>query len=108
MASKPALLPDQSDLPVLERAPAKVKPPPLFTVYLLNDDYTPMEFVVIVLQKFFSMGRDQATLVMLKVHREGRGACGTYPKEVAETKVEQVNGFSRMHQHPLQCTMEEV
>ena len=108
MSSKPALLPDQTDLPVLEREPAKVKPPPLFTVYLLNDDYTPMEFVVIVLQKFFSMGRDQATLVMLKVHSEGRGACGTFPREVAETKLEQVNGFSRMHQHPLQCTMEEA
>ena len=108
MSSKPALLPDQTDLPVLERETAKVKPPPLFTVYLLNDDYTPMEFVVIVLQKFFSMGRDQATLVMLKVHREGRGACGTFPREVAETKLEQVNGFSRMHQHPLQCTMEEA
>jgi ATP-dependent Clp protease adaptor protein ClpS len=54
------------------------------------------------------MGRDQATLVMLKVHREGRGACGTFPREVAETKLEQVNGFSRMHQHPLQCTMEEA
>jgi len=107
-ASKSPASPQQTDLPVLERQPAKVKPPPLYTVFLLNDDYTPMEFVVIVLQKFFQMDRDRATLVMLKVHREGRGACGQYPKEVAETKVEQVNGFSRMHQHPLQCTMEEA
>jgi len=80
----------------------------MYQVLLLNDDFTPMEFVVIVLQKFFSMNREKATDVMLRVHREGRGVCGVFTKEVAETKVEQVNGFSRMHQHPLQCVMEEA
>jgi len=101
-------LPGDGGAPVLEKAPAKVAPPPRFTVWLLNDDFTPMEFVVIVLQKFFSMDREQATQVMLRVHREGRGVCGVYPWELAETKVEQVNGFSRVHQHPLQCVMEEA
>ena len=80
----------------------------MFQVFLLNDDFTPMEFVIIVLQKFFSMGREKATQVMLKVHREGRGVCGVYPRDVAATKVEQVGNFSREHQHPLQCVMEEV
>ncbi|MEY4084079.1 MAG: ATP-dependent Clp protease adapter protein ClpS [Pseudomonadota bacterium] len=88
--------------------PEKLAPPPQYTVWLLNDDFTPMEFVVIVLQKFFSMNREKATDVMLRVHREGRGVCGVFTKDVAETKVEQVNGFSKMHQHPLQCVMEEA
>ena len=93
---------------VLEAKKAKVKPPPLFKVMLLNDDYTPMEFVVAVLQMFFSLSREQATQVMLKVHREGMGVCGVYPKDVASTKVEQVGSFARKHQHPLQCVMEET
>ena len=93
---------------VLEAKKAKVKPPPLFKVMLLNDDYTPMEFVVVVLQIFFSLSREQATQVMLKVHREGMGVCGVYPKDVASTKVEQVGSFARKHQHPLQCVMEET
>ena len=93
---------------VLEAKKAKVKPPPLFKVMLLNDDYTPMEFVVVVLQTFFSLSREQATQVMLKVHREGMGVCGVYPKDVATTKVEQVASFARQHQHPLQCVMEET
>ncbi len=93
---------------VLEAKKARVKPPPLFKVLLLNDDYTPMEFVVLVLQKFFSMTREQATQVMLKVHREGMGVCGVYPHDVANTKVEQVKAFSLKHQHPLQCVMEET
>jgi ATP-dependent Clp protease adaptor protein ClpS len=76
----------------------------LFKVILLNGDYT--EFVVVVLQKFFSMTREKATQVMLKVHREGMGICGTYPKDVATTKVEQVVGYARRNQHPLQCVME--
>jgi ATP-dependent Clp protease adaptor protein ClpS len=92
---------------ILEKKAAKVKPPPLFKVLLLNDDYTPMEFVVIVLQKFFSLGREQATRIMLKVHTEGRGVCGVYPKDVAATKVESVLEFARQYQHPLQCVMEE-
>jgi ATP-dependent Clp protease adaptor protein ClpS len=93
---------------VLERQEAKLKPPPMFQVMLLNDDYTPMEFVVAVLQKFFGMGREKATQVMLKVHREGRGVCGVYPRDVAASKVEQVTEYSRQHQHPLQCVMEET
>src|SRR4249920_171586 len=93
---------------LLEVKKAKLKPPPLFKVILLNDDYTPMEFVVIVLQKFFSMNREQATQIMLKVHREGKGVCGVFPKDVAATKVELVTSFARQHQHPLQCVMEET
>jgi ATP-dependent Clp protease adaptor protein ClpS len=93
---------------VLEKKEARLKPPPMYEVALLNDDYTPMEFVVGVLQKFFGMGREKATQVMLKVHREGRGVCGIYPRDVAATKVEQVSGYSRQHQHPLQCVMEEA
>ena len=91
---------------VLEAKKAKLKPPPMFKVMLLNDDYTPMEFVVVVLQKFFSMTRERATQVMLKVHREGIGICGVYPRDVASTKVQQVAAYSRKHQHPLQCVME--
>ncbi|MEZ5657216.1 MAG: ATP-dependent Clp protease adapter ClpS [Burkholderiaceae bacterium] len=102
MASRP----DSS--PVVERQESEVKPPPMYQVLLLNDDYTPMEFVVTVLQKFFGMGREKATHVMLTVHREGRGVCGVYPMDVAATKVDQVTGFSRQHQHPLQCVMEET
>jgi ATP-dependent Clp protease adaptor protein ClpS len=92
---------------VLETRKAKVKPPPMYKVLLLNDDYTPMEFVVMVLQKFFSMSREKATQVMLKVHREGMGVCGLYPKDIATTKVEQVVSYAKKHQHPLQCVMEE-
>ncbi len=92
---------------VLEAKKARVKPPPMFKVMLLNDDYTPMEFVVVVLQTFFGLTREHATQVMLKVHREGMGVCGVYPKDVASTKVEQVGSFARQHQHPLQCVMEE-
>ena len=93
---------------VLEAKKAKVKLPPMYKVLLLNDDYTPMEFVVLVLQKFFGMSRERATQVMLKVHREGMGVCGVYPRDVALTKVQQVAGYSRKHQHPLQCVMEET
>ena len=93
---------------VLEAKKAKVKLPPMYKVLLLNDDYTPMEFVVLVLQKFFGMTRERATQVMLKVHREGMGVCGVYPHDVASTKVQQVAGFARKHQHPLQCVMEET
>jgi len=92
---------------LLETRKARVKPPPMYKVILLNDDYTPMEFVIIVLQKFFSMSREKATQVMLKVHREGVGVCGLYPKDIATTKVEQVVSYAKKHQHPLQCVMEE-
>ncbi|HEY9381112.1 MAG TPA: ATP-dependent Clp protease adapter ClpS, partial [Burkholderiales bacterium] len=77
-------------------------------VILLNDDYTPMEFVVVVLQTFFSMDRERATQVMLAVHREGMGICGVYPRDIATTKVEQVTAYARKHEHPLQCVMEET
>ena len=92
---------------VLEVEKQKTRPPPLYRVLLLNDDYTPMDFVVGVLQNFFGKTREQATQVMLKVHREGMGVCGVYPKDLAASKVEQVIAFSRQHQHPLQCVMEE-
>jgi ATP-dependent Clp protease adaptor protein ClpS len=93
---------------VLEAKKAKVKLPPMYQVLLLNDDYTPMEFVVLVLQKFFGMSRERATQVMLKVHREGMGVCGVYPHDVASTKVQQVSAYARKHQHPLQCVMEKT
>ena len=93
---------------LLETQKSKVKPPPMYKVVLLNDDYTPMDFVVSVLQTFFTMSREQATQIMLKVHREGMGVFGVYPKDVAATKVEQVIAFSRKHEHPLQCVMEET
>src|SRR5689334_7578242 len=98
----------QRDDTVLEAKKAKVKPPPMFKVLLLNDDYTPMDFVVMVLQKFFALSREKATQIMLKVHREGIGVCGIYPRDVATTKVQQVAAYSRKHQHPLQCVMEET
>lgn len=79
----------------------------MFKVLLLNDDYTPMDFVVVVLQRFFAMNREQATRIMLKVHREGVGLCGVFPRDLAATKVEQVCSFARQHQHPLACVMEE-
>jgi len=85
----------------------KTKKPSLYKVLLLNDDYTPMEFVVHVLEKFFAKGREEATRIMLHVHHKGVGVCGVYPYEVAETKVTQVMDFSRQNGHPLQCTMEK-
>ncbi|MEW5944201.1 MAG: ATP-dependent Clp protease adapter ClpS [Pseudomonadota bacterium] len=93
---------------VIKSRESRLKPPPLFKVVLLNDDFTPMDFVVIVVQRFFSKNREQATQIMLQVHREGMGVCGVYPKDIAATKVEQVVAFARQHQHPLQCVMEET
>ena len=93
---------------VLEAEKAKVKPPPMYKVMLLNDDYTPIDFVVVVLQTVFAMSREKATQVMLQVHREGMGVCGTYVREVAAAKVDQVIDIAKRHQHPLQCTMEET
>jgi ATP-dependent Clp protease adaptor protein ClpS len=93
---------------VLEAKRSRTKPPPMFKVLLLNDDYTPMDFVVAVLQKFFRLSRENAMQVMLKVHREGMGVCGVYPRDVAATKVDQVRSYSKQHQHPLQCLMEET
>ena len=92
---------------LVETGKPEVARPPLYQVLLLNDDYTPMDFVVGVLQQFFSLDLEKATQVMLHVHTRGRGVCGLYTCEVAETKVAQVNEFSRMNQHPLLCTMEK-
>ena len=93
---------------LVEEAKPRLKRPPLYQVVLLNDDYTPMDFVVVVLQTVFAMSREKATQVMLQVHREGMGVCGTYVREVAAAKVDQVRDIARKHQHPLQCTMEET
>ncbi|HEY5622169.1 MAG TPA: ATP-dependent Clp protease adapter ClpS [Gammaproteobacteria bacterium] len=92
----------------VEEARPRLRKPPLYRVVLLNDDYTPMEFVVQVLQKIFSMDRSTATRVMLEVHTKGKGVCGVYTFEIAETKVAQVTGLAQQHQHPLLCTMEET
>jgi ATP-dependent Clp protease adaptor protein ClpS len=92
----------------VEQARPKLKRPPLYKVLLLNDDYTPMEFVVHVLEHFFAMNREKATQVMLHVHTRGMGVCGVFSKDVAETKVAQVNDHARANQHPLLCTLEEA
>lgn len=92
---------------VLESKRTSTRPPPLYKVLLLNDDFTPMDFVISVLQKFFGMDRERATRVMLQVHREGMGVCGVFPRDIASTKVEQVVSHAREHQHPLACVMEE-
>ena len=92
----------------VEKARPKLKQPKLYKVILLNDDYTPMEFVVQVLEQFFGMNRERATQIMLHVHTRGKGVCGVYTRDIAETKVAQVNDFSQSHQHPLLCTMEEA
>ena len=92
---------------LLEPSAVRTKPPPLYKVLLLNDDYTPMEFVVHVLQKFFNKNEEEATLIMLHVHHHGVGECGTFTFEIAETKVTQVMDFARSKQHPLQCVMEK-
>jgi ATP-dependent Clp protease adaptor protein ClpS len=92
---------------VITRTKPKVKKPNLYRVLLLNDDYTPMEFVIIVLERFFQKDRESATHIMLHVHQHGVGECGVYTFEVAETKVTQVMDFARENQHPLQCVMEK-
>ena len=91
---------------IVETRP-RTKKPSMYKVLMLNDDYTPMEFVVHVLERFFAMNTEKATQVMLHVHRRGVGICGVFPYEVAETKVTQVMDFAREHQHPLQCTLEK-
>ncbi len=90
----------------IKEAKPALKRPPMYKVVLLNDDYTPMEFVVVVLERFFGMSREKATRIMLAVHMQGRGVCGIFTRDVAETKVEQVNQFARDNDHPLLCTME--
>lgn len=98
--------PQHDDGLSVETAEPKIKQPPLYRVVLLNDDYTPMEFVVEVLQVFFRMDREQATQVMLHVHTRGKGICGVYTRDVAESKVDQVNDYARECDHPLMCTLE--
>lgn len=93
---------------VVQEAKPQLKRPPLYKVILLNDDYTPMEFVVHILEIFFGMSRELATHIMLQVHTQGRGVCGTFTREIAETKVTQVNNYARENQHPLLCTMEKA
>ena len=97
---------DGYDLAVEEARP-KIKRPPLYRVVLINDDYTPMEFVVDILETVFAMERTRATQVMLEVHTKGKGICGVFNFEIAETKVAQVTAIAQQHQHPLLCTMEE-
>ena len=92
---------------VVTRTKPKTKKPSMYKVLMLNDDYTPMEFVVHILERFFGKNRQEATRIMLHVHRRGVGICGVYTYEVAETKVTQVMDFARQHQHPLQCTLEK-
>ena len=100
---------DQNDI-VIERKEQqeKLQPPPMYQVLLLNDDYTPMEFVVAIIQEYFNKDRETATQIMLKVHRDGKGMCGVYPKDIASTKVVLVLTHARKAGHPLQCVMEEA
>jgi ATP-dependent Clp protease adaptor protein ClpS len=98
---------DEGKTGTVTKTRPKTKKPSLYKVLLLNDDFTPMEFVVLVLQRFFSKGQEEATRIMLHVHQKGVGICGVFTYEVAETKVTQVMDFSRQHGHPLQCTMEK-
>jgi len=93
---------------LVDEAKPRIKRPPLYKVVLLNDDYTPMEFVVEILQSFFYLDRSKATQIMLHVHTRGKGVCGVFPYEIAETKAAMVNDYSRKHQHPLLCTLEEA
>jgi ATP-dependent Clp protease adaptor protein ClpS len=99
---------DNDDSLVVQNAKPKLKRPHLYKVILLNDDFTPMDFVIEILMDFFAMSEQKATMVMLQIHTQGIGVCGTYSKDVAETKVYIVNEYSREHQHPLMCSMEEV
>ena len=92
----------------LQETKPKLKRPPLYKVILINDDYTPMDFVVNILEIFFSMNRETATRIMLEVHTKGKGICGIYTYEIAETKVAQVNSYSKENQHPLLCSMEKA
>jgi ATP-dependent Clp protease adaptor protein ClpS len=101
------VVPDQGQGAVVaERQASKTEPPRMYQVVLLNDDYTPMEFVVLVLQEYFQRDLETSTLIMLKIHHEGRGVCGVYTKDVAATKVELVLAAARRAGHPLQCIME--
>jgi ATP-dependent Clp protease adaptor protein ClpS len=107
----PRIKPERADdggSVVLERRTQKTKPPQMYQVLMLNDDYTPMEFVVVVIQEFFSKDRETATQIMLKIHLDGKGVCGVYSKDVAATKVDQVLDAAKQAGHPLQCVSEPV
>jgi ATP-dependent Clp protease adaptor protein ClpS len=107
----PVVRPDDvngGDSVVLERRPQKTKPPQMYQVVLLNDDYTPMEFVVVVIQEFFNKDRETATQIMLKIHLDGKGICGVFSKDVAATKVDQVTEAARKNGHPLHCVSEPI
>jgi len=99
---------NQDDALAVQEARPKLKKPPMYQVVLLNDDFTPMEFVVLVLERFFGKDRAQATRIMLHVHTQGKGMCGTFVREIAETKVAVVNEYSRSKNHPLLCAMEQA
>lgn len=105
--SEPSSQPDFDTGVALQEARPALKPPSMYKVILLNDDYTPMDFVVEVLERFFSMNREKATQIMLAVHNEGRAVCGIYTRDVAETKATQVNQHARKAQHPLLCEIEK-
>lgn len=105
-APAPAPYDEGGDAVVLERKTQKTQPPQMYQVVLLNDDYTPMEFVVAVIQEFFSKDRETATQIMLKIHMEGRGVCGVFSKDIAATKVDQVMEAAQKSGHPLQCVSE--
>lgn len=109
---KPPLMDQDNDMAhgdelVITKVRPKTEKPPLYKVLLLNDDFTPMDFVILILKKFFTKSDAEATKIMLQVHNEGAGLAGIYTFEVAETKVYSVNEFSRRHKHPLKCTMEK-
>lgn len=97
-----------SETGVVTRTKPKTKKPSMYKVIMLNDDYTPMEFVIFVLERFFSKSHEESTQIMLHVHQKGVGVCGVFTYEVAETKVQQVMDLARQHQHPLQCTLEKA
>nr|WP_313605918.1 ATP-dependent Clp protease adapter ClpS [Comamonas jiangduensis] len=99
---------DDGNSVVLERRTQKIAPPPMYQVVMLNDDFTPMEFVIMVLQEFFSKDREQATQIMLKIHLDGRGVCGVYTRDIAATKVEQVLQAAQQAGHPLQAVSEPI
>lgn len=99
---------ERGNYSLVEESPPVLKKPPLYSVLLINDDYTPMEFVVELLEMFFGMNRELATRVMLAVHTKGKGVCGIYTRDVAETKAQQVNQYSRENEHPLLCEIEPV
>jgi ATP-dependent Clp protease adaptor protein ClpS len=99
-------VPDGGDAAVLEQAPQRIQPPQFYQVVMLNDDYTPMEFVVMLIQEYFRKDRETATRIMLRIHLDGRGVCGVYTHDVASTKVTQVTDVARQAGHPLQCVCE--